>query len=75
MDKTYAELEPQCLEILAAGGTFHAKFTCKHCGARQTFETPNQFYTQGQCEECGKVSDLDKYGLIVVMGLGGPTVV
>jgi hypothetical protein len=39
------------------GGTFYLKFTCLHCGSRQTIEEPNSFYPSGRCEECNGVSD------------------
>jgi hypothetical protein len=34
------------------------KFTCQHCGARQTMANPNAFHTTGRCEECGLVTDI-----------------
>lgn len=68
MDKTFDELLPKMLEILRGGGTFWGKFTCLHCGARQTFETPNKLFLQGKCEECGGTSNLNKWGLLVLLG-------
>lgn len=38
------------------------KFTCSNCGSRQTMTVPNYFYTHGTCEECGKVTDIQKTG-------------
>jgi len=60
------EILPMCEDVIRKGGTFHAKFTCKHCGARQTFEEANSIFASGHCEECDKVSQLDKWGLLIV---------
>lgn len=38
------------------------KWTCSHCGARQTMETPNQLYMTGRCEECRQVTDITANG-------------
>lgn len=35
----------------------YLKFTCLHCGSRQTINKPNSIYTSGSCEECKGVSD------------------
>jgi hypothetical protein len=46
-------------EAIANGATVHMKWTCVHCGARQTFVEPNSVYeTGGRCEECNKVTDV-----------------
>ena len=68
MDKTYEELEPQLIQILSVGGTFHGKFTCESCGARQTFEKPNTLFTEGICEECNYTTALDKWGIMTILG-------
>jgi len=67
MDKPYEELEPILLGLIADGHTWHGKFTCQHCGARQTFEEPELLFTQGVCEECGQTSLLNRWGFIAVM--------
>ena len=65
-DKTYEELLPLMTEILEGGSTFWAKFTCGHCGARQTFVDKNCLFTSGECEECGGTTLLSKWGLTVL---------
>jgi hypothetical protein len=68
-DQTFKELLPMAIQILDNGGKFWAKFTCGHCGARQTFDVPNIFYTSGKCEECEQITVLQKYGLLVLKSL------
>lgn len=58
-------------EWLQKGATFHQKFTCENCGSRQTMSTPNKMYTTGQCEECGHVTDITKWGCNFMLVLGG----
>ena len=55
------------------GAKVFFKFTCEACGARQTFTTPNKWYTSGQCEECGHVTALTRGGMLVhLIRTGGP---
>jgi hypothetical protein len=51
----------------------HQKWTCKHCGARQTMEEPNEFFRQGKCEECRKITDITHCNYMLVMGKGADT--
>lgn len=44
------------------GATVWQKWSCVHCGSRQTMEIPNKFFTSGQCEECGESTDIKKNG-------------
>ena len=55
-------------ELITAGCVVWAKFTCLHCGARQTADTPNGVCTGGySCEECRQISYPEKFGMIVMM--------
>lgn len=40
------------------GAEIFFKWTCAHCGARETFEQKNTFYVEGECEECHQVTNL-----------------
>lgn len=58
------ELLPEVADVIAKankvieqGGRVFFKFTCQHCGARQTFPDENAFYLTGQCEECKGITD------------------
>ena len=42
--------------------SFHQKFSCEHCGSRQTMSEANKFFTSGTCEECGHSTDLKTAG-------------
>jgi hypothetical protein len=61
-DYPFPEIAKSCREMLDRGLTFHQKFTCDGCGARQTIETPDTLFTKGICEECGHVTDIEKRG-------------
>lgn len=41
------------------GRTVYVKFTCVHCGSRQTSNTPNVIHTSYTCEECTGITALD----------------
>jgi hypothetical protein len=47
---------------IEAGATIFQKFTCCKCGQRLTMDVPNTFYTQGSCDKCGELTDLQKTG-------------
>jgi len=50
-------------EILVKKGVIvYQKYTCDHCGSRQTIDVPNKFYLQGECEECKEITDIGKKG-------------
>ena len=49
-------------EVIAAGGLAFQTFICSGCGIKQTMETPNAFYTEGECEECKHVTNIRKDG-------------
>lgn len=64
MDYPIIEIVEKANEALNTfpGSSVFFKFTCSHCGARQSFETPNTLHTSGTCEECGNVTTIDKAG-------------
>jgi hypothetical protein len=62
VDYPLADCAKECGPLIANGATIWQKFTCSGCGARQTMETPNVFYTAGKCEECGVVTDIEAQG-------------
>jgi hypothetical protein len=53
------------------GGTVYFKFTCQHCGNRCMFQEPNQLYEKGECNECGKETNVECGGFTVMFTLGG----
>jgi len=55
-----AEIAKEAQRAIAQGGITFQKFTCKKCGKRQTMDVPNTFYREGQCEECGHITNLEK---------------
>jgi hypothetical protein len=61
-DKSWLETIQLANDARAVGATIWQKWTCSACGTRQTMETPNTFYQTGKCEECGKVTDIEKQG-------------
>lgn len=44
------------VEAMERGRTIYFKWTCVHCHARQTFDTPNRCFISGKCEECGRIT-------------------
>lgn len=54
------------------GATVYQQFKCAHCGAKQTIDTPNSFHRTGSCEECGKLTNIEKNGHNFMLVMGGP---
>lgn len=50
--------------------TFYQQFVCARCGTKQTMSEPNQFWTEGICEECEHITNIleDGCNLMVVFG-------
>jgi hypothetical protein len=40
----------------------HQQWVCAGCGSKQTMEHPNTFFTQGICEECNRLTDIEQDG-------------
>ncbi|HEX9430275.1 MAG TPA: hypothetical protein VF944_07825 [Candidatus Bathyarchaeia archaeon] len=58
-------------KVQTLGATVHQKWTCRHCGSRQTMETPNVFYKSGRCEECDKITIIEKCNYLLHVGSKG----
>lgn len=44
------------------GSQVHFKFTCAHCGRRCTLAEPNRLYERGECDGCGKETEIKAGG-------------
>jgi len=73
MDVTWPELIKMADDVISKGGMCFIKFTCRHCGARQTFDKPNTIYASGSCEDCGQTTNILEHGggMIVLFPIGG----
>lgn len=58
--------------IWPKGGDFFQQWLCEHCGVKQTMEEKNKLFTSGQCEECGKITDIRKTGCNYMVVYGPP---
>ena len=58
-----------CARLVRLGIEVHQKWTCSHCGTRQTMEKPNTMFYSGNCEQCGKLTSITECGYMVI----GPT--
>jgi hypothetical protein len=38
------------------------QWVCVGCGSKQTMEHPNTFFTQGRCEECDRLTNIEQDG-------------
>jgi len=48
----------------------YQQFNCANCGAKQTMEEANAFYSHGTCEECGHTTDIEKDGCNMCVMIG-----
>ena len=60
-------------EKITQGYTVYQQWNCEHCGAKQTMDVANVAYKLGDCEECGKRTDIEKNGMnfMATIGTGG----
>jgi hypothetical protein len=47
---------------IGKGAKVYQQWQCAHCGMKQTMPDQNKFYTHGKCEECSKITDIEKNG-------------
>jgi Fe2+ or Zn2+ uptake regulation protein len=61
-DYPFFEMAATASELIKDGWDVFQKYTCDHCGSRQTMDDANIFHTHGKCEECGKITDIKQRG-------------
>lgn len=54
----FDEVAANAQKKVKEGWFIYQKWTCQHCGARQTMPVANHFYEKGRCEECKKITDI-----------------
>jgi hypothetical protein len=55
-------------EQIDKGFTLWQKWSCTHCGSRQTMEEPNILYRSGECQACGRISPIVVCGFMIAGG-------
>jgi hypothetical protein len=53
------------IDLIDKGATVHQKWTCGHCGSRQTMEQADTFFRSGICEACKKTTIITKCNYLV----------
>lgn len=56
--------------LIKKGAYVYQQWNCEHCGAKQTMGVPNNFYRTGQCEECRKITNIEKNGHNFMIHIG-----
>ncbi len=59
-DYPLEEIQRACDKQIAKGATCYQKWSCKHCGSRQTMPTPNTLHKTGICDVCDSVTTITK---------------
>jgi len=52
------ECRKKAQEFMDAGARVYQQFNCGTCGAKQTIDEENKFFTHGRCDVCGMETDL-----------------
>jgi hypothetical protein len=71
-DKPIKVIAAMADEQIGKGFTIWQKWTCLHCGSRQTMDVPNVLYTSGKCQNCGVVSAISECGFMMASDLAVP---
>lgn len=53
-------------DLARMGWTVHFKYTCAHCGERCVLKDANILYERGECHVCGRETELDRVGFLLV---------
>jgi len=63
-DRPIMEIAEMADKQIGKGFAIWQKWTCGHCGARQTMDVPNVLYTSGRCQECDEVTPIEVCGFM-----------
>ena len=74
-DKPLLEIAAECDVLIADGMTIFQKWTCVHCGARQTMPDPNVLYVAGLCDKCTLLTNIEENGCGFMVVGGDPEMV
>lgn len=66
-DYPFADIEVAVNDLISNGHTIHQKYTCQHCGARQTMEEPNTLFRSGMCQECNQVTIIKNCNYLAIL--------
>jgi hypothetical protein len=58
----FDECVQKATELMERGANIYQQFNCAQCGAKQTMDKPNAFYTHGICDKCGAQTDIKTNG-------------
>lgn len=61
-DYPFWEVAAKAKELTEQGIKVYQKFSCEHCGQRLGIDEPGVFHKTGTCDQCGKVTDIEKRG-------------
>lgn len=61
-DYPFKEVCAAAERLAHSGCLVHQKWTCSNCGVRQTMPDANHFYTNGKCEECNHLTNIEQTG-------------
>ena len=61
-DLPFVEIADQMQRHMLDGWDVFQKFTCANCGQRLTMAEPNMMWKEGDCDQCGHVTDIVKQG-------------
>jgi Zn finger protein HypA/HybF involved in hydrogenase expression len=70
LDFPFMDVVQGAQDAMMAGATIYQKFTCFHCGSRQTMSEPNKMFIHGICEECGKETNIKLRGCNYLVHFG-----
>lgn len=61
-DHDFDQVAARVPELMDRGFIFYQKWSCVHCGSRQTMSTVNKLFYEGICEECGNITNIKANG-------------
>jgi hypothetical protein len=70
-DLPIREIEKMANAQIDKGFFIWQKWTCAHCGSRQTMDKPNVLYLTGECQECKRISPIPYCGFMLASSGAG----
>lgn len=69
-DYPFSVIADSMKKAIERGGTTYQKWSCGFCASRQTMDIPDTLYKSGRCEECGRVTQIERCNFMVILPLG-----
>lgn len=71
-DYPFEQVCKRVKELADQGHRCYQRFICEHCGQKLHMEEANKFFMEGNCDQCGKTTNIKARGCNYLLIMGKP---